>query len=755
MIVVLLLCGALYLGVSTARYMKETIRAQFNQQQLVLARTTALMIEGSIRNAMSDLVLLHTFPAVQSRGAEGSRELFFSVLPVLQRGNIVEIARVDRDGNSLFVVNERGMSVIPSGLNRAEAGDCLAWAADPMNRNKVTGTAVRPKDATGGKESAVMDLVAPTYEDSSNSFDRRQSGRFSGYLRISLDISRLLEQILQPVTSGKTGYAWVIDSSGNFLYHPESSVIGENAFTIRHSRHPDVSLTQINEIQRKEMLEGKEGTGIYIAGWHRERVEPIEKIISYTPVRIRGPHMTYTWSVAVVTPVHEIEGIVNAVYEKQILLQCVVLSIILLGTVVVVLYEFRWSSVLEREVAAKTEDIRRYAGELEQSEAKYRSLVESAEDLIFTVDRQGTIGMANEHMRMLFDLDGDKLVGRNLYGFLPGEKADAQMELIRRAAESQTGVWAEVPLDVRDEDRWFNIRYIPIREGEKGRGLVLGIARDITDRKKLEVQLMNREKQASLGTLAAGVAHEINNPLGVILGFCDLLLERMEPGTTEYDDLKTIEKHGLHCQRIVQGLLDFVQGTGDEEEGCEVNTVVNSVLAPLKSSLKESGIRLIVSLAEGLPNARGNRDGLKQAFGNLLRNAVQAMNGQGVLTVVTRPGTEAGWLEIVISDNGRGIRQEYRPRIFDPFYTTREVGGGMGLGLSAAYGIISKCGGTISCESHTAEERPGSPGTSFTILLPVTATLVIRNGTVDGPQASDSIVCKPGRSCRGNRKPPF
>ncbi len=715
----ILLGGALYLGLSTARHMKAIIRDQFNEQQLGLARAAASRIETNLQNAITDLALLNSLPAIQYCDPEAYETLLVSTLPLLNRDNIIEIRRVGRDGNTMFVANDQGIGMRHFGFVYQEAGIYLSWASTLSNRGKTMATGIRPRDPTKNKKHFVLDLIMPTYEDSTDNHHPRPSYRFAGYLRATLDVSRLLQQIIPPIQSGKTGYAWVLDSSGIFLYHPESPFIGENAFNIRSKRNPRISFKQINQIQRDEMLKGKEGAGTYVSGWHRDMVEPMEKLIAYAPVRMQGPYMDYVWSVAVVAPVQEIEGAVSYIYERQVMLQGIIVFVILLGTAIVVLYELRWSTILEHEVAVKTDDMRRYASELERSEGKYRSLVESAEDLIFTLNQDGIIKTANQHMSRLLGMSGHELAGQSLYRFLPKEQVEEQLKLVERVFRFGKKERTETLFRIQDEDFWFNIQYIPLKEGRSGNGLILGIARDITDRKSLEKQLINAEKLASLGTLAAGVAHEINNPLGIMLGFCDLLQEKIKPGTMEYNDLKIIERHGLHCKSIVEGLLSFARVSEETEEYCDLNANIEATLSVAKHALNMNDVELVTLLAEGLPRVRGDSRSLQQVLLNLINNALYAMNGQGTLTVVTRPGKTTGWVEILVSDTGCGIKKEFMEKIFDPFFTTKKVGEGTGLGLSVSYGIISKYGGTVECESYTEEDRPGPPGTTFTITLPV------------------------------------
>jgi len=313
----------------------------------------------------------------------------------------------------------------------------------------------------------------------------------------------------------------------------------------------------------------------------------------------------------------------------------------------------------------------------------------------------------------------DELAGQSLYCLLPFDQTEDQLKLVNQVLRSRDRLNAETIFRIHEQDFWFNLQYIPVRDEGSGEDYVLAIGRDVTERKSLEKQLINTEKLASLGTLAAGVAHEINNPLGIMMGFCDLMLEKMEPGTMAYNDLKTIERHGLHCKSIIERLLSFARISEESEADCDVNVSVESILAVVKHTLSMNNIRLVSSMAEGLPLVKIDSKGLQQVMLNLISNAIHAIDGQGLLRVATRCGEEPAWLEVVVADNGCGIKKEFLPRIFDPFFTTKKVGEGTGLGLSVSYGIVSQYGGVIGCESHTQAERPGNSGTTFTIRLPV------------------------------------
>jgi PAS domain-containing protein len=417
-----LLAGALWLAVSTARYMKTILRNQFNEQQLVLARHAAQRVEADINKAIDDLLVLSSLPAIQYCDRDSYEALLLSTRPVFNGSSIIAIRRIDREGNLIFSASEQGIIMRDMGLEQQDPGAYLTWASDPANRGKTMGTALYSKEGAKNRGALLCDLITPTYQNAPNGAHPFPSRGFAGYLRLTLDATHLMQEIMPSISSGKTGYAWIIDSYGRFIYHPEKSFIGDNAFDARSARSPGISFAKINEIQRQEMLKGNEGSGSYFTGWHRQVVKPMEKLVAFAPVHIQGPYVNYTWSVAVAAPAQEVESLVDSVYTRQFVLQALVVFIICLGSLFVVVYERRWSSELEHEVAVKTEHIRKYANELESSETKYRSLVESAEDLIFTMDRNGLIRTANQHMSRVFGVNLQDMTGQSLYRFCPDSR---------------------------------------------------------------------------------------------------------------------------------------------------------------------------------------------------------------------------------------------------------------------------------------------------------------------------------------------
>jgi two-component system NtrC family sensor kinase len=714
---VLLVGTASWLAISTATYMKDTVRNQFNEQQLALARLAAQRIEVHMDGAIADLQLMNSLPAIQYFDPVRYQTLLLSILPVFNETSIVTVYRVNSNGERVFSASEQGIVTGSLGPAQQESADYLGWAKEPANRGKILGTSLHLKEGAKDRGDLVFDLIIPTYANASDAAHLSPTGAFAGYIRLTVDASYMIAEIMPEIRSGKTGYAWAIDSHGRFIWHPHKPFIGQSAFDARHNRNPHLLFARIDQIQRDKMMQGKEGTGSYISGWHRGIAGPMEKLIAFAPVHIEGPFMNYLWSIAVAAPVDEVESMVYSVYMRQFLLQALVVFVIGLCCLFFVVYERRWSVLLEHEVEVKTQDIRKYADELQSSEAKYRSLVENAEDVICTIDPNGLIRKANLHLSRILGVDAGDLSGQTLYRFLPADQVDDILSCIREVLASGKGKETEARLNLPAGNFWFDFKYIPIT-AEESEEYVLAIGRDITESKEIEQQLINTEKLASLGTMAAGVAHEINNPIGIMLGFCDLLLEKMDPGSMEYNDLKTIERHGLHCKSIVERLLSFARMRDEQEECCDLNASIESIVSIVKHNLEMNRVELALSLAPDLPFVRADSTGLQQVFLNLINNALQAMDDEGLLKIQTRSVSAGKMVEALISDTGCGIRKENLDKIFDPFFTTKKVGQGTGLGLSVSYGIITRCGGQIKCRSITEEEAPGESGTTFEIVLP-------------------------------------
>ncbi len=236
------------------------------------------------------------------------------------------------------------------------------------------------------------------------------------------------------------------------------------------------------------------------------------------------------------------------------------------------------------------------------------------------------------------------------------------------------------------------------------------------ERGKLESQLMQASKMSSLGEIAAGVAHEINNPVAIILGFAELLLERFPEDSKEFNMLKTIERQGNNCKKIVDNLLAFARVPKETTTETDVAKDLQKVVNVVMNTIVTEKVDLKIDIEEDLPKVSGDRQQLEQVFLNLINNAVAATDDRGLLAISAYRSGDM--VNIEFKDTGHGISPEQMDRIFEPFFTTRKVGEGTGLGLSVSYGIVKKSGGDIQVKSQTRAEGK-DPGTTFIVTLPV------------------------------------
>jgi PAS domain S-box-containing protein len=385
-------------------------------------------------------------------------------------------------------------------------------------------------------------------------------------------------------------------------------------------------------------------------------------------------------------------------------------GIIIVGSVTII-FERRLSQLLKKEVDQRTEEVKK-------SEMRYRSLVESAEDFIYTVDLKGNLLSLNSFTANFFGGGLAEFIGKPLATLFSQKVAQKQFEIIQSVRDAGKSIKNEFEVKINDRRFWISANFMPLKDAEGDVTSVLCIARDITESKNLEIQLVNAEKLASLGTLAAGVAHEINNPLGVILGFSDILLRKTEKDSQNYEDLKTIERQGLHCKEIVENLLSFVRMGKGHTEFANLNTCIEEILKIVRHTLELNQIELHMDLAKGIPQVKCSHRQLQQVLLNIINNAIAAMADGGNLSIKTEFESAGQKAVIHIADNGHGIRDDDMEHIYDPFFTTKAEGKGTGLGLFVSYGIITKYDGTIDCKSHTGDSKHGSSGTTFVIKLP-------------------------------------
>ena len=394
----------------------------------------------------------------------------------------------------------------------------------------------------------------------------------------------------------------------------------------------------------------------------------------------------------------------------------------------------------ERKVYAYIRDIserKRIENELREANEFFANLIASSVDGIIAADMKGNIIIFNKGAETLTGYPAEEVIGKmHISKLYPAGVTKETMKKLR--SPDFGGVGKLIPshlnlINKAGEEIPCQLSAALIYGSSGNETASVGIFTDLRPRLLMErklketlLQLASSEKLASLGKLAAGIAHEINNPLGGILIYASLLIEDLPEDDPQRQGLTRIVHEAGRCKEIVKSLLEFARQSEPIMDPVDINRAITDGLFFLENQALFHNIQIVKNLDPALPFARGNGSQLKQVFMNILVNAAEAIHGSGTLTISTAFSSERKSVTIKFADTGEGIPEENLSRIFDPFFTTKDVGKGTGLGLSMAYGIIEGHGSKIGVKSKMGE------GTTFTIELdvyPETQTIV-ENRTV-------------------------
>jgi two-component system, NtrC family, sensor kinase len=348
---------------------------------------------------------------------------------------------------------------------------------------------------------------------------------------------------------------------------------------------------------------------------------------------------------------------------------------------------------------------------LKTSEFKYRRIFEVSKDMILVATPDGLIQDLNPAGRKLLGLDSETALtaGMPVQDFL--KERDDWLKL--ETAISADGSISNVEINLQTAD---GVTKRTLLSGTRARDetgdTLYCLVKDIEQRLLIEAQMAQADKLASIGELSSGVAHEINNPLGIILGYTQLLLREEKPDSPRHADFKTIEKHAQSCKAIVEDLLSFARTSKPTRETVDIHTIIEEVVDFVQCHTGLEKIEIKKQYDQGLQPLILDQKKIKQVIMNLVMNARHAIGKAGTLTVATHRDPDSGNTCVIIKDTGYGIEKKNLPRIFDPFFTTKPTGEGNGLGLSVSYGIIKSHGGDI-----TVTSEPGK-GSEFVISIP-------------------------------------
>jgi len=351
-----------------------------------------------------------------------------------------------------------------------------------------------------------------------------------------------------------------------------------------------------------------------------------------------------------------------------------------------------------------------------RAKSEWETTFNAVTEPIVLIDRSFNILRSNNRFPIDQDFNEEDEKSQKCYKRIWGRDKKCDECMMDETVRTEKPAYKRVQTDA---GKIFDIFYYPVfNEQNKIAGIIHHV-KDVTEKTKMEIQLMQSAKLAAIGEMAAGVAHELNNPMTVIIGTAQLMQREMKDGSTEIEFLNDIINCGLRCKKIVQNLLTFSRQDEYPLGATDLNEELERVLSLISYQINKNEIKIVQNLSPKLPKINANGHQIQQVLINLLLNARDALEGLDrekiieISTSVREDDCGKKWLLATVRDNGIGIEQDNLSKIFNPFYTSKSAIKGTGLGLSVSLGIAEAHDGTIEVDSVLGE------GSSFSLVLPV------------------------------------
>ncbi|MCB4792814.1 MAG: PAS domain S-box protein [Elusimicrobia bacterium] len=375
---------------------------------------------------------------------------------------------------------------------------------------------------------------------------------------------------------------------------------------------------------------------------------------------------------------------------------------------------------MTKDLKKSKEALEERARELNKSEKRFKDIAFSMADWIWEVDEKGVYTFCSNQVEDILGYTEKELIGKTPFDLMLPKEAERIGKIFSEIIKNKE--------PIKDLENWnlskngiqvcLLTNGVPLLDEQGNIKGYRGIDKDITEHKqaekekeKFQRQLMQADKMSAIGQLAGGVAHEINNPMGVILGFAQVVANDIKENDPLYMPLKSIEREALRCKKLVGDLLTFSRAGKTEKENTNINETIEETISIIDAQAKVKNVKITRSYAANLPHIVVNKNQIQQVIVNLCNNAMDAMPQGGKITITTRQVETR--IEIDVSDTGTGMTEDVKKHIFEPFFTTKEIGKGTGLGLSLCFEIIENHSGTIEAESEAGK------GSVFRIKLPI------------------------------------
>ncbi len=672
-ILVIIISAVLLLSYSFQHTLQMEMAEQFNKQQLLLARAEASNIQAYISRVKEEMFsiahLVSLFRVNNESIYKFLTNFFLRNLGKVKLG----IKYLDSDGKTIFAegivaFKRRANKYIPTNSE----------IIDIANRSC-------PSDLKISQNSQRINIIVPVCR-----FDS-----LIGAIITSIDIQDLAREFLGPIKSGSKGYAWMMDGQGNLLYHPsQPDMVGRNLYKTDESCFKCHKSFDVE----KKIIEGKGSNyGKYVAPTGED------KVLAFSTITVGDAQ----WIVTVSAPFSEVTMAMQSSRKYHLFLTVLIfLAVTAVSAVLIVMNRKR---VRAEELEKHREELERHADELEQKvvvrtqelsaeKEKLHTVVTAIGSGIMLIDNQRNILWINKTMK---NIVGKDITGMQCDDFF----SDCKIIGSYKSDNMQSDVLSNL---FGQSDKYFQVTTAPVKGQDEDVQGFIRLVDDVTEMKNMEDQMMHSEKLALLGRLTTGIVNEIGNPLTSVFSFVQMLKEK-EKDEFKKESLETIDLYTNKISDILTLLSGFSKLPGEELKPCKVNSLIEEALSLLQYDKRVNDITIMRDLRSDIPIITSDGNLISQVIVNLVLNAADAMPDGGSLTIRSR--LEGQDIILAFEDTGEGIPKENLSRIFDPLYTTREKG--TGLGLVVSQNIMEKLNGLLTVESEL------NKGSKFVITLPV------------------------------------
>ncbi|MBI5099756.1 MAG: hypothetical protein HZB30_11020 [Nitrospirae bacterium] len=665
-VLVIIIASLIILNVSFHRTLQMEMAEQFNKQQLLLAKAEASNIQAYIGKVKDEMLRITQFESMSQINKE-TLYAFFTDEFFKEVGKVkLGIKFLDNEGKVIFT---QGNLAIERPYNK----DFIEMAKG-----------VCPSEVLIKQDTKMVYIVTPVCRYRS----------LIGAVVISINIQDIAREVLSPITSGARGYAWMMDGSGDLLYHPtQPAMVGRNLYKT------DTSCFQCHKSfdLEKKIIEGK---GDYYGKYLAPTGE--DKVLAFSTASIGDAK----WIVVVSAPYSEVTMPIQTSMRFHSWL--IILIFITTSVVSAMLIVLNRKRVKAEELAKHQKELEKYAEDLEEKvDIRTKELTTEKEKLYTIVSAIGSgIILIDNHRKIQWINQTMKdIIGKDITGMLCDDFfADCTIISSYTANFTQTDILSNL---FGQGNKFFQVTTAPVRGVDDGVYGYIRLVHDVTEMKRMEEQMMHSEKLALLGRLTSGIAHEIGNPLTSVFSIVQVLKE-MEQNEFKKESIETIYLYMKRIADILKQLSGFSKMPPVELKPWKVNSLIEASLSLLQYDKRVKDVTVVRDLMPDMPEITIDGNQLSQVIVNIVLNAADAMPDGGTLTI--RSWVKDKSIVIAFKDTGVGIPPENLVRIFDPFYTTKEKGTGLGLAVSES--IMEKLNGSITVESEL------NKGSTFMIILP-------------------------------------